>query len=157
MKLKYIVPDSSASEVFLHRLYLLGEPRSFARAGGPVAIRSRSNSCTLYILHSSVYALSGGCGFTVVHRIHVSHTPDFGSSKIGAYCGLNRLIACLHSICNWPSGNPDTRHDPKLLLPVEARLLHYFRTSPSDAKPCSFSAAIHQVTGCIRQTHTIKI
>ena len=83
MKLKYIVPDSIASEVVLHRLYLLGAPRSFARAGGPVALRSRLNSCILYILHSSVFALSGGCGFTLVYHIHVSLSTILGSRKTG--------------------------------------------------------------------------
>ena len=90
------MPDSNASEVFLHRLHLTGEPRSFARTGGPVAIRSRLNSCTLYILHSSVFALSGVCGFTLVYCIHVSLPTMFGSRKTGAYCGLSRLIACIH-------------------------------------------------------------
>ena len=67
MKLEYVVPDSVASEVLLHQLYLLGALRSIART---VAFRSWSNSCTLYILHSSVFALSGGCCFTLVVYIH---------------------------------------------------------------------------------------
>ena len=80
MKLEYVVPDSVASEVLLHQLYLLGALRSIART---VAFRSWSNSCTLYILHSSVFAFSGGCCFTLVYYIHVSLTTMFGSWKTG--------------------------------------------------------------------------